>query len=74
MADRRRAEPPRGVHAQLAPPRRVPVLQVKANASLTPSSSCHFPLCRPPRERGDREDRDRRRAKSPKPSAIVRFT
>jgi len=74
VADQFRGWPPRGVHALLAPPRRAPCSLMKASASLTLFSSRHFPLYHPPPcERGDREDHDRRRAKSPKPSVIVRF-
>jgi hypothetical protein len=76
VADRRRAEPSRGVHAQLAPPRRAPVLpgEGQANTSLTLSPSRHFPLSLPPpRERGDREGSDRHRANHPNPSAIAQF-
>ena len=76
VADRFRGWPQRGVHAQLAPPRRAPMLldESQASASLTPSSSRHFPLCRSlPRERGDREHRDAAEPNPPTPSALVQF-
>ena len=74
VADRFRGWPPHGVHALLAPPHRASCSQMKASASLTPSSSRHFPLCRSlPRERGDREAAAAAEPNPPQPSAIVRF-
>ena len=40
VADRFRGWPPRGVHAQLAPPRRAPVLPDESQASASPLSTC----------------------------------